>query len=732
MNHIELKRERKRSRGTIAATTRRLRPTVLALEGRALLSTLTVNNTNDSGAGSLREAVDQANHDGGGDTIVFSSLFNSPQTITLSSGQLELTGTKARTTITGPGANLLTISGHQASRVFEVDANVTASISGLTITGGQAGSGGGLYNDGSNLSLYEVTVTDNIAQYGAGLFNKGKSLTLTGCTVSGNYASGNNASGGGLDTISGTSTLTGCAVSGNYDVGYDDSGGGVANVNSGTTKLYECTISKNFVLGHNNTGNAGGLYNRGGSLSLTDCTVSHNSADYGGGLKSHGGTLSLADCTVNGNSAKTNGGGFYTDDQTVPSLTNCTVTGNTAGNNGGGLFAGWGATLTNCTVSGNSADYYGGVYSPGTVSLTNTIVAGNTGGDINGNPSGSNYLIGGDPLLAPLGDYGGPTLTMALLPGSPAIGGGTADGAPTKDQRGQPRSGPVDIGAIQSQGFTLTPVPGSTPQSTAVGTAFKNPLAVTVKANNPVEPVNDGVVSFVANPSSGGASAKLSSATATISGGQAMVNATANAIPAPYNVTASASGAGATSFHLSNIKTPGVTGTPPPIVVRVTDSLAGLRKAIAYANSHPGPDTIILDPPALRPRSPTFRLTGGPLVLTDPATTTIIGPGARRLTLSGGGKNRVFEIEGGSLDLSGVTITGGSAVRGGGIWNDDGTLSLTDVVIRGNRARMGGGLYNDGRTTFSRVLIEGNRATVGLDVFNTRAATLLWQRSRAK
>jgi hypothetical protein len=92
----------------------------------------------------------------------------------------------------------------------------------------------------------------------------------------------------------------------------------------------------------------------------------------------------------------------------------------------------------------------------------------------------------------------------------------------------------------------------------------------------------------------------------------------------------------------------------------------------------------------------------------------------------------VFEIEGGSLDLSGVTITGGKADRGGGILNDRGRLSLTDIVIRGNRARMGGGLYNDGRTTFSRVLIDDNHATVGPEVFNTRAATVLWRRSRAQ
>ena len=151
--------------------------------------------------------------------------------------------------------------------------------------------------------------------------------------------------------------------------------------------------------------------------------------------------------------------------------------------------------------------------------LTNTIVAGNQShhgsGDIAGSVSGSNNLIGtgnfgglvngidgnivgvADPLLGPLGDYGGPTQTMPLLPGSPAIDAGSSGaGIPDTDQRGVGRVGGVDIGAFESQGFTLTAVPGSTPQTASIGTAFATPLAVTVTANNPVEPVDGGVVSF--------------------------------------------------------------------------------------------------------------------------------------------------------------------------------------------------------------------------------------------
>src|SRR4051812_38414724 len=101
MNHIDVD-DPQRGRRELGRARRsgRLRPAVMALECRKLLSTLTVSNTDDSGAGSLRVAVDQANADGGGDAIVFSGLFNSPQTITLTGGTLSLTGT-ASTTITG-------------------------------------------------------------------------------------------------------------------------------------------------------------------------------------------------------------------------------------------------------------------------------------------------------------------------------------------------------------------------------------------------------------------------------------------------------------------------------------------------------------------------------------------------------------------------------------------------------------------------------------------------------
>jgi hypothetical protein len=167
-------------------------------------------------------------------------------------------------------------------------------------------------------------------------------------------------------------------------------------------------------------------------------------------------------------------------------------------------------------------------------------------------------------------------------------------------------------------------------------------------------------------------------------------------------------------------------GDPPSLVVDTaldkaidTDGLTSLREAIAYANLHPGPDTIVLAATVVGSRQRTVRLTGGPLVLTDPATTTIVGPGAKRLTIRGAGRSRVFDVHGGSLAFSGLTIADGRADNGAGIRNEGGRLALTRVVLRGNMARfLGGGLSNDGTATLSGVTITGNAASLGGGIAN--------------
>ena len=239
-------------------------------------------------------------------------------------------------------------------------------------------------------------------------------------------------------------------------------------------------------------------------------------------------------------------------------------------------------------MSGNSANVAGGVgNSGGTATLNNTILAGNTNPfgasdtSNSGTVSGSNNLIGtggsgglvngvdwqpcrcGRPGLAPLGNYGGPTQTMALLPGSPAIDAGNNALIPasvTADQRGLNRivSGTVDIGAFESSGFTVAYTSGSG-QTAGV---FPAPLVVTVTANNPIETVAGGLVTFTAPAN--GASAGLTGNPATLSvSGTASVSATSNGVVGNYTVVATANGAlGLASFSLTNVALESIAVTP--------------------------------------------------------------------------------------------------------------------------------------------------------------------------
>jgi hypothetical protein len=159
-------------------------------------------------------------------------------------------------------------------------------------------------------------------------------------------------------------------------------------------------------------------------------------------------------------------------------------------------------------------------------------------------------LVGvANPGLSALGNFGGPVQTFALLPGSPAINAGTSSGAPTTDARSKGRVGGVDIGAFESQGFTLT-ITGGNNQSAAPGSAFANPLAVSVTANDPGVPVDGLSVTFTAPGS--GASATIAGSPATVAGGTASVTATANGTAGSFQVSASAVGATAVTFDLRN------------------------------------------------------------------------------------------------------------------------------------------------------------------------------------
>ena len=205
----------------------------------------------------------------------------------------------------------------------------------------------------------------------------------------------------------------------------------------------------------------GGIFNNG-SCTVLSSTLSGNSTatDKGGGIFNSG-TCGVVSSTLSGNSANIGGGIYNNGTCTVLSST---LSGNFAGLSGGGIYNVGRCSVLSSTISGNSATSFGegggGIYNSNAApfSIISNIVAGNTAPvdpDIDGSltPGSSNNLIGGAPLLAPLGDYGGPTQTMPPLPGSPAIDEATAS-TRTTDQRGFPTVGFPDIGAAEYQGNT--------------------------------------------------------------------------------------------------------------------------------------------------------------------------------------------------------------------------------------------------------------------------------------
>ena len=224
----------------------------------------------------------------------------------------------------------------------------------------------------------------------------------------------------------------------------DSQGGGITS--SGSLTVTGCTFSNNYAGGYITAlGNGGGaIYVNSGTLAVSDSTFAGNTSAPGGAISVGGGVAVINQSTFSGNSAQDAkaGGAIFTN-------TNVTM------------------TIANSTFSGNSAAGGGAVFNNGTLSATNTIMAGNTGGDCGAGGSdtcptnGANgNVIGVSGIsLAPLGDYGGPTQTMIPLPGSPAVCAGSIAAIPggvTADQRGDARTTAyggttcTDAGAVQT------------------------------------------------------------------------------------------------------------------------------------------------------------------------------------------------------------------------------------------------------------------------------------------
>jgi hypothetical protein len=327
-----------------------------------------------------------------------------------------------------------------------------------------------------------------------------KDLTIQGpgadkLTISGNTATEVfDIPGGSFSSSGATVTITGLTIADGKAL---LSGGGISN--AGTLTLDCVTLSGNHA--GSGFGSGGGGISNAGTLTITNSTLSGNHADdsdFGGGGIDNGGTLTVCNSTLFGNTADNSvgGGGIYNFAGAVLTITSSTIAGNTADGNtigGGGIENLGGGTLVvrNTILAGNSAP--SGPDLAGDLGSQGHNLVGNTAG---GSGFAASDLLNVNPQLGPLQYNGGPTQTMALLPGSPAINAGDNTGAAAYDQRGFTRIvGTVDIGAFEVQPSATQPTRFivSAPANPVAGNAF----AVTVQAvndsGNPVSGYNGTV-----------------------------------------------------------------------------------------------------------------------------------------------------------------------------------------------------------------------------------------------
>lgn len=466
--------------GTLSKGTMLTLGAALAAVPAAQAATFTVTNLNDSGAGSLRQAITDANNAAGADIVAFQAGLTG--TITLTSGQLVVSDS---VDIQGPGAAALTVSGNAAGRSFYLysgAALLDVTISGLTITGGGGVTfGAAIIDFGENLVLDGVTITGNTATAGGGglaatdLTGDGMSLTVRDSTISGND-SGRDGGAIYFYTTGGPMLIENSVISGNDAV---DDGGGIYLYNV-TDNL---TVTGSTISGNTAGGTGGGIYfyqTDGGVQTIDHSTLSGNSAYLGGGMFwVFGDTpITIDHSTFSGNDATAGGALFsaFAFGSTV-TVVDSTISGNEAtSGDGGGLFfyalyAGGSVAIRNSTIASNTGT---GAFSlTGPIPVSNSILGDNTpadlGTDLDGNfalsfsllenagtanvtDSGGNVL-GQDPQLGPLANNGGPTQTHKPAATSPAVNAGNPAFVPppSTDQRDMPRvvGTQIDMGSVE-------------------------------------------------------------------------------------------------------------------------------------------------------------------------------------------------------------------------------------------------------------------------------------------
>ncbi len=362
-----------------------------------------------------------------------------------------------------------------------------------------------------------------------------------------------------------------------------------------------------------------------GRLTLTNCYC-----DSAGGAIINRGNLTLSACTLAGNRANNDGGGgaIFNSEGGNIAINGCTLSGNVTPQEGGAVLNSAGAVLevAQSTLSGNSAGRGGGICNKGVLKVRGSIVAGNLGTNIVGSYTGEYNLVDGDPMLAPLGDYGGPVLTMLPLPSSPAIDAGSDDAVAFRfalDQRGSRRlvGLRVDIGAVELCADDLARLKGVLPFSVASRFGRGGATRVVLNASN----------------------------------GQA--------------------------------------GSLRDTVLNAQDG-----DTITFATNLSG-RTIVL-------------LSGD--ILIDKSLTIDGSALDKSITLSGGGKLRVFAVSAKDVSLIGLTIAHTIAPVGGAVYTlRDSSVTLKNCTLMDNSADEGGAIFSLGPLHLIQCTLAGNRGKYG-------------------
>lgn len=662
-----------------------------ALEGRIAPAAFNVTNANDAGGGSLRQAIVDANGAAGADTINFdATFFSTPRIITLTA-QLDVTDS---VTINGPGLANLTVSGNNASRVFNVSSaagilNVT--LAGMRITGGRVtgADGGGVFvGEHQNVTILDSLITVN---------------TVVAATSS---------SGGGIGVgLDGRLTVRNSTVSGNTCTGR---GGGIYFYSDGSLVLENSTISGN---SSGDAGGGGGIYFfgtvTGAGLQIRNTTISGNTAGGGGSgggvsLVSFLGIAVIQNCTISSNSSTATstaaglaGGGISQQDSSGRMLLQSSiVSGNTTAS----------ATAARADISSFTIS--------GLVTATNSAIGMDPGPGVLSPASSNNLPFGANLDLQPLANNGGLNQTRALGANSLAANKGSNPAGLATDERGSARSqgGAPDIGAFESALTTPTAI-SAPPNVTAAASTFQFTVTYAAAAGINVGTLGNGDVrvtgpgfnlpaSFVGVDTNTNGTPRVATYSITPPGGAwDPADFGTYTIAVELSAVADVNGAFVPSFAIGSFQALVPTVT---VVTNANDSLTGsLRQAIVDANTRPGPDAINFDP-AFFNVARTINLTGSELLITD--SLTINGTGANLLTVrrdpAAGTQFRIFDVNGPgfiNVTISGLTISGGntagvSSGSGGGTTGDgaallmfNDTVTLDGVIISNNTSGSEGG-----------------------------------------